>query len=1590
MKCKNEFKAEVDNYAVEIGFKAANQVMLFKKDIPVPPILPLTHQLCSEHLSQYSPHWQVLWEQFKKIQADNRTELASGTHEVLKELRTLIKDTFVKHPLSEHVVNAYLKEHVQSDDLLMVRSTGMEDSEELANPGGNKSYSGIKPDIEVISKATGRVIASYFGEKSLEQRLKSGKNLQKEDFVPLAKTAFMPVLLQKMIKGTVYSGVMYTSERGTHIQVAPGHGELVVNSKGLVDSYFVTRNTVIHSQIYEKDIRIELGEGTNNGELVVVQNSQGLREQPSLSPEVVKRLVEMGKQVSAFYGAARDIEFVYDAKTDELFLVQARPIPQGKLDNVIPRAISPQKIKFVRKQAKAENRLIINAKTISPGGNRAAEITKPDELLVSNAIKEALDKVLFKMKADEIEALKVVIVTTDAPPTSHEAAQFNALGKAVLVVSKNEANGIEKLVNQKKDNLNLIIDPQRKLIVDWTGKELEGDILEDGLFKSSMLAERSILKSKNTIEDIDEAELALMFEEVIAPAKDHNLSEEADNRKVGLYDCLLSLLEDIEGVDTSIEKINTAKKALGLILKSFEGLARPNPLDSEAISQRKTALYRQACIYVLDINQCLNGINQESPIENHQLLPEVQHELLDLVNGLEALLSNPGRNKLFSDSLYQLGFEKKAERELINIYEKQFSQLPNDEVRNSVIQFYRFGQGAINQNLRDKWTQFILGVAKYGHPPKNQNFEKLLHIVNFSAKNELGGVLINTVFYRGGTVKSMFDMVVNSQKLLDSHEFWKLTAKVTEWETKISLWEKEKNYDKLIADFEKDTDELLDRLEQMGDLNKLPICVIGKVKAEIARLDDVIDLSIKTMQGSRDYKDEQIKAEKFARIINPAHKLMEYAVRQIPDALTNRGGYTKELKLKEIRKGFEKRKEEIEPADFTFSWNYYIDAALITSSASFYYTFVNFSQYLTLAHYHSLFHQNILASLSLIGKDLNLPVELFPDFLHSFHQKLIEMPNISLISTESKGNLIFLVYNVPLQDHSLQLHLIFDKNNNKLEVQPKIFGINRGGRVAKSADFINLFFNDFINEFFEYNFNTRTPGVILNNPATAHSYDGEKLKLKDQGIMGVLQANFTMDSTQFNEEHALFIAMLNVICEVLNPNGFGPQLERHLKDISFLNRHGNTAKKIALLKARADLYKDYRGYYRCFLNLFQTESSPQEQDRNTPISPGADTSSLMLAAETGDLAAVKNILAQENGDKEVLKLNKWGDSPFELAAWNDHLDVVDLLYPFVAPEILKRTLDVAIAVGDVALIKLMIAKGMMIDSDLLKGAIFRNNVDVLSILLNAKNIDNILFYSEGSWATSPFIFAMKEKYISSLQLLLDSLPDINANCPSRPSATPLMLAIEKKNIFVVEMLLNSKEKYNLQIDKTNDQGQSALITAVQHGLVDIVKLLLTHGADANLKDNYGATAVDYALAQGNMGVIDLFEIPHREKDGLKSSLVIKKYDFLLGLKNDLDSKIPKSSYSFYGRQYSVKQTNIEKLATLIEKLPKDDQEVTKKNEGTVNTLFYDVYQLLLNSKNIDDKEMYAQRVNVKEFCERYFLGAKDIINSYKSSSEYTP
>lgn len=119
------------------------------------------------------------------------------------------------------------------------------------------------------------------------------------------------------------------------------------------------------------------------------------------------------------------------------------------------------------------------------------------------------------------------------------------------------------------------------------------------------------------------------------------------------------------------------------------------------------------------------------------------------------------------------------------------------------------------------------------------------------------------------------------------------------------------------------------------------------------------------------------------------------------------------------------------------------------------------------------------------------------------------------------------------------------------------------------------------------------------------------------------------------------------------------------------------------------------------------------------------------------------------------------------------------------------------------------------------------------------------------WTALHIASALGLDYIKALEPLE---PSVNAR--ANAGQTPLFIAVSKKHISAVEELLRLGAS-----PRARDSVQSGtpLQRASANGSVDIVKILLQHGAPANATNNEGWTALHYAYAEDHPDVIKLLE-----------------------------------------------------------------------------------------------------------------------------------
>jgi len=296
------------------------------------------------------------------------------------------------------------------------------------------------------------------------------------------------------------------------------------------------------------------------------------------------------------------------------------------------------------------------------------------------------------------------------------------------------------------------------------------------------------------------------------------------------------------------------------------------------------------------------------------------------------------------------------------------------------------------------------------------------------------------------------------------------------------------------------------------------------------------------------------------------------------------------------------------------------------------------------------------------------------------------------------------------------------------------------------------------------------------------------------------------------------------------------------------------------------------------------------------------------AAENGNLEKVKALLkdnpdlvfskdtngttplncAVERGHKDVAELllankadvnarDRFGSTPLIFAVWNSK-DVVELLLTNGADVNAKdedgnTPLHGAAGSGNIGIVELLLTNNADVNATNSDGetplhwATGRGNRDVMDLLRQHGGQDPIavafnIKTPTNSVATDNRIFdASKSGDLDKVMALLKENPDFVSSI-DRLGNTPLHIAAEKNQKFIVEFLLESKADVNA----ANYYGNTPLHNAAGGGYWDVAVLLLAHKADVNAKNEHGDTPLHLAawsrFASGsnlhdNKGVVQL-------------------------------------------------------------------------------------------------------------------------------------
>ena len=110
--------------------------------------------------------------------------------------------------------------------------------------------------------------------------------------------------------------------------------------------------------------------------------------------------------------------------------------------------------------------------------------------------------------------------------------------------------------------------------------------------------------------------------------------------------------------------------------------------------------------------------------------------------------------------------------------------------------------------------------------------------------------------------------------------------------------------------------------------------------------------------------------------------------------------------------------------------------------------------------------------------------------------------------------------------------------------------------------------------------------------------------------------------------------------------------------------------------------------------------------------------------------------------------------------------------------------------------------------------------------------------------------AILSGHASVVKVLIDA--GVDTRCVDGHKNTALMMAVESKERDIIDLAMNACE-----LDETNDESQTALMVAAVRGDQTTVDNLLEAGARTDLQDSGGGTALTYAVRSGAIDIVRL-------------------------------------------------------------------------------------------------------------------------------------
>lgn len=408
-----------------VGGKGANLGELTTKGANVPPGFCVTASAYTDFIKKSELQSQIL-DMLKGIDVEDSAELQIKS----AEIRKLIINANMPTELEKEIVDAYLEfsNNIKlTDPQVAIRSSATaEDLPEASFAGQQDTYlhiSGIKEVLIHIKKCW----ASLWTARAIYYRQHQGF---KHHEVALS------VVVQKMVNSKV-SGVMFTANPidgnlgQIMINASWGLGEAVVSGIVTPDEFILDKKTlaIVEKNIAEKNTMvIKNNDGVGTLEIKVEEylgydkvNAQCLNDLE------IANLGKNGMIIENLYKSPQDIEWALDADTEELYILQARPITTLKGESK----------EMTSEKQPQELTSLVRGLPASPGIN-SGKVRNIKDISEIDRVKDGDILVTVMTNPDMVPAMRraAAVVTDEGGRTCHAAIVSRELGIPCIVGAK--------------------------------------------------------------------------------------------------------------------------------------------------------------------------------------------------------------------------------------------------------------------------------------------------------------------------------------------------------------------------------------------------------------------------------------------------------------------------------------------------------------------------------------------------------------------------------------------------------------------------------------------------------------------------------------------------------------------------------------------------------------------------------------------------------------------------------------------------------------------------------------------------------------------------------------------------------------------------------------------------------------------------------------------------------------------------------------------------------------------------------------------------------------------------------------------------